>query len=126
MTMDNDLKEDLKQLLTLDLKIEALKDQIDQLNIQLQPMSTAVKIDEIFGMEEERNNYYNNLMGLQHKLEDHEEEKEMLSNRILNKLPVDSPKIIVELHDTGKIAVGRKIDPSGKYDDVLVIEREGV
>lgn len=125
--MDNPkINEDLKQLLNVEMKIEALKDQIDQLNIQLQPMDTAVKVDEIFGIAEERNHYYNKLMELQHKIEDHEEERNILSDKILNELPVDSPKIVVQLHDTGKIVVERRIDPTGQHDDVLIIDREGI
>ncbi|MDQ3394748.1 MAG: hypothetical protein M3512_11640 [Bacteroidota bacterium] len=118
--------EDLKRLLTVEQRIENVKDQIDQLNITLQPMNTAVKIDEIFQIADDRQAYYNKLMEFQHKLRDLEEDKYRLSQNIISTLPLDNQKILVESAEQGKLIIQKKVDPYGKEDPELIIERETV
>jgi len=117
--------EDLKQLLTVEQRIESVKDEIDQLNIQLQPMNTAIKVDEIFQIGEDRHVYYNKLMQLQHKLRDLEEDKYQLSQNIIATLPLENQKILIESAEQGKVIVEKKVDPNGKEEPVLLIQREG-
>ncbi|MDQ3534245.1 MAG: hypothetical protein M3421_01295 [Bacteroidota bacterium] len=116
--------EDLKKLLTVEQRIENTKDQIDQLNIQLQPMNTAVKIDEIFQIADDRQVYYNKLMELQHILRDLEEDKYNLSQNIISTLPLDNQKVIIDSQEQGKIIIEKKVDPNGKEEPVLLISRQ--
>jgi chaperonin cofactor prefoldin len=116
--------EDLKKLLTVEQRIENTKDQIDQLNIQLQPMNTAVKIDEIFQIADDRQVYYNKLMELQHILRDLEEDKYNLSQNIISTLPLDNQKVIIDSQEQGKIIIEKKVDPYGKEEPVLLISRQ--
>ncbi len=116
--------EDLKKLLTVEQRIENTKDQIDQLNIQLQPMNTAVKIDEIFQIADDRQVYYNKLMELQHILRDLEEDKYNLSQNIISTLSLDNQKVIIDSQEQGKIIIEKKVDPYGKEEPVLLISRQ--
>lgn len=118
--------EDLKRLLTIDQRIESVKDQIDQLNIQLKPMNTAVKIDEIFQIADDRQVYYNKLMELQHKLRDLEEDKQNISQNIISTLPLENQKILIESQEQGKVIIEKRVDPYGKEEPVLLIEREEI
>lgn len=115
--------EDLKKLLTLEQRIESVIDQIDQLNVQLQPMNTAVKIDEIFQIADDRQVYYNKLMELQHKLRDLEEEKHNITQNILSTLPIDNQKILIESEEQGKVIIEKKVDPYGKEEPTLIINK---
>lgn len=123
--MDKSLiTENLNQLLTIEQQIDNLQDQIDQVGIQLAPMDTAVKIDEIFEIAESRKNYYSNLMDLQHKLRQLEEDRERKAQQILQDLPLENQKIIVESANRGRIIIEKKVDHYGRSAPRLIIHRE--
>jgi hypothetical protein len=118
------ITENLNELLTIEQKIDNVRDQIDQVNIQLAPMDTAVKIDEIFEIADARKSYYNNLMDLQHNLQQLEEDRERIAQIILQDLPLENQKIIVESENRGKIIIEKKVDTYRRNAPQLIIHRE--
>ncbi|CAN5560196.1 hypothetical protein BH23BAC1_BH23BAC1_21800 [soil metagenome] len=118
------ITEDLNQLLTIEQQIDNLRDQIDQVNVQLSPMDTAVKIDEIFEIAESRKIYYNSLMELQHKMHDLEEERERIAQKILQDLPLENQKVLIESQNRGRIIIEKRVDPYRRNAPELIIHRE--
>ncbi len=47
-----------------------------------------------------------------------------LSQSIISTLPLDNQKILIESQEQGKVIIEKKVDPYGKEEPVLIIERE--